>query len=629
MLRIVHRHLVPLLALLSLVALAPEAGAEPTATPVAGIAEAGESIARGPGGTMWVAQSKAPGRVIRIDADGTRTDFTGGTTPNFPQNRRPSGVVALGDGSAWFLMSGGGEELGRITPAGTVMRYVLRRGTPTSLAAGPDGALWMTADNGGRDDDDDDRTTARDAIVRYEAGEDSTARFDDDLSASTNPYALVTGADGALWFAESGGQGRVGRMTTAGEVGWYDTAGQGPITALAPGPLASAWYARADTVGPLAGTVDPFDMSPTPAALADGPDGALWGAADQAVTRFVPGQAATAYGAGLPDHARGQAIAAGPDGRMWMTLDRAPNLVRITVPPRVDAAEATPTTVQAGVRPNGLDTTVSAELLGPDGTWQSVGATAVGASTDATPVTFQLSGLTPSTDYRARLVAVNEAGTTTGAEASLRTNPAPASSPPPTPEKPPVMPAPAPGPAAVALPVKGETLLAAATSGSVKVRTPGQKSFTALDGIGSLPPGTVVDAGRGRVLLASGHERTGFQFGLFAGGRFRMGQSKRGVGTVVLDLVGRLDCGTRRSAAVASRKRRKSRKIWGLDDGGSFKTRGSQSVTTVRGTLWMTKDTCKGTRVKVLDGSVSVKPKYGKRKARIVRAGESLLTRRR
>ena len=495
----------------------------------------------------------------------------------------------------------------------------------------------MTANGGGSATTT--MTTARPAtatpIVRYEAGEDSTARFDDGLTASTNPFALVTGTDGALWFAESGGQGRVGRMTTDGEVSWHDAAGQGPLPTLAPGPLASAWYARGDTVGPLGGAVDPFSMAPAPAALAGGPDGALWGAADAAVTRALPGEAPTAYGAGLPDHAKGQALTAGPDGRMWMTLDRAPNLVRITVPPLVGPAEATAATLQADVRPNGVDTTVSAELLGPDGTWQAIGEAAAGGGTEMTPVAFQLSGLSPDTEYRARLVAVNEAGRSVGQEASLRTDPsAPPEAPPsPTPVKPPVMPAPpASRPAAVALPVKGESLLAAATSGSVKVKTPGQKSFTALSGIGALPPGTVLDAAHGRVLLASGHERTGLQFGLFAGGRFRMAQSTKGVGTVNLSLVGKLDCRKakktkKKSTAVASRKgkRKKSRKIWGLDDGGSFKTHGHDSVTTVRGTLWMTQDTCRGTRVKVLDGSVSVKPKRGGR-ARIVHAGEEILT---
>jgi hypothetical protein len=111
--------------------------------------------------------------------------------------------------------------------------------------------------------------------------------------------------------------------------------------------------------------------------------------------------------------------------------------------------------------------------------------------------------------------------------------------------------------------------------------------------------------------------------------QFRMAQSKKGVGTVNLSLVGKLDCSgakKTRTTAVASRsKKKKSRKIWGLDDGGSFKTHGHDSVTTVRGTLWLTKDTCRGTRVKVLDGSVSVKPRHGGR-TRIVRAGESILT---
>ena len=56
-----------------------------------------------------------------------------------------------------------------------------------------------------------------------------------------------------------------------------------------------------------------------------------------------------------------------------MTLDRAPYLVRITVPPRVADVDARPTTAvtRRDLTPNGLDTEVHAEVQQADGTWQS------------------------------------------------------------------------------------------------------------------------------------------------------------------------------------------------------------------------------------------------------------------
>ena len=83
---------------------------------------------------------------------------------------------------------------------------------------------------------------------------------------------------------------------------------------------------------------------------------------------------------GVPSGARGLGLAAGPDGRMWMTLDRSPFLVRITVPPLVEAAQAQASAVTATINPNGLDTEVHAELLRPDGSWHSTGSVKAGAA---------------------------------------------------------------------------------------------------------------------------------------------------------------------------------------------------------------------------------------------------------
>ncbi|MBJ7473081.1 MAG: hypothetical protein JHD16_17380, partial [Solirubrobacteraceae bacterium] len=58
-------------------------------------------------------------------------------------------------------------------------------------------------------------------------------------------------------------------------------------------------------------------------------------------------------------------------------------------------------------------------------------------------------------------------------------------------------------------------------------------------------------------------------------------------------------------------KPKKRRHVWGQDNGGRYETHGRDSVATVRGTKWLTTDTCAGTVVKVYEGAVSVQPKVG------------------
>ncbi len=75
--------------------------------------------------------------------------------------------------------------------------------------------------------------------------------------------------------------------------------------------------------------------------MAAGPDGALWAAVAGGAARIAPDAPTTFVNDGIDPAAQGLAIAAGPDGHMWMTLDRAPYLVKIDVPPRIDDVSVT------------------------------------------------------------------------------------------------------------------------------------------------------------------------------------------------------------------------------------------------------------------------------------------------
>ncbi len=207
--------------------------AAPTATPVAGISAPGDGIARGTDDAMWIAQPSNPGRISRVPTAGAPTEFRGGSTANLPSNSAPTGMAVTPDGSAWFLMTGGANEVGRITAGGIVTRYNLTSGRPTSLTTGPDGRLWMTAlgANGGDPD----------LVVGYDL---AAARVDVSVSLnpSTSPRSITAGPDGALWFVEGNAPGRLGRVTTSGALTWQSVGGA--PTALGAGPSTALWFSR-------------------------------------------------------------------------------------------------------------------------------------------------------------------------------------------------------------------------------------------------------------------------------------------------------------------------------------------------------------------------------------------------
>jgi len=122
------------------------------------------------------------------------------------------------------------------------------------------------------------------------------------------------------------------------------------------------------------------------------------------------------------------------------------------------------------------------------------------------------------------------------------------------------------------------------------------------------------------------------QAGRFGGGRFVIRQG--GGGRVDLYLRGPIcprrggqrHAAQRSAVAVAARKRRSGRRLWGRDKGGRFRTHGKNSHATVRGTRWVGADRCDGTLTRVTEGSVVVRDKIRHRRV-IVRVGERYLAR--
>ena len=242
------------------------------------------------------------------------------------------------------------------------------------------------------------------------------------------------------------------------------------------------------------------------------------------------------------------------------------------------------------------------------------------------PVSVTVTDLTPGTTYHVRLIAQHPGrAVAIGNDVTFTTLAAPVTAPAP------VTPAPAPTTGAP-VPTLGESVVVAPVKGDVLVKAPGAATYTPLATGGAVPTGAVVDTRNGQVALTTAVTGGKTQTATFERGVFQVRQSKTGKGLTDIYLRGPApSCGSSRSsgrAAAVAKKKPKQRQLWGRDKGGRFRTHGANSVATVRGTSWITTDTCSGTRTTVKAGAVSVRDVHRHRTV-LVRAGHSYLARRR
>ena len=298
----------------------------------------------------------------------------------------------------------------------------------------------------------------------------------------------------------------------------------------------------------------------------------------------------------------------------------------------VTAITATSATLNGVVRTRGRDTRWSFEygLSLPSTTSTTPQDIPAG---QGGPVSATLTGLTPGTVYHYRLVAQhNGRGPFLGEERTFTTAPAAAPAP-----VAPIPATPAPAQAAPAGPALGTSVGVAPVEGTVTVKVPGTAQFAALGAGAVVPVGAVLDTRKGTVQLTTAVEGGATQTATFHSGVFEVRQpaNRRGLTDIVLrgpalncPRVRRSGKTTARAAAVQTKTKKRKRQLWARDKGGRFRTHGKNSVATVRGTSWVTTDTCAGTRTTVREGAVSVRDTHRHRTI-LVRAGASYLARRR
>lgn len=182
------------------------------------------------------------------------------------------------------------------------------------------------------------------------------------------------------------------------------------------------------------------------------------------------------------------------------------------------------------------------------------------------------------------------------------------------------------GPQARLLPVAGESFVFERTEGTVRIKCPGEDSFTGLVATKLIPVGCLIDTRKGTVAITASQGSSGeLQTASFWAGIFRIDQKPGDNRRADVKLVGGLRCEKKTSTSGRVTLRRGGgggRKLWGSGQG-NYKTSGSYGSATVRGTIWLVQDRCDGsTLFKVKQGTVTVRD-FVKKVTVTLEAGET------
>jgi virginiamycin B lyase len=290
-------------------------------------------ITTGSDGALWFTEYIG-NKIGRITTTGIITEY-----PTPTSESQPNGITAGPDGALWFTERTS-NKIGRITTTGTVTEYPISTAgsLPGGIATGADGALWFTEQ--GCPGCPPSPTPGK--IGRIDTA--GTITEYPITSSAGSPLTIAAGSDGALWFTEvtEGGDGiRIGRITTAGAItAEYSVSGANDITS---GPDGALWFitngpGAGGTVGRITtgGTITYFPLPICfecyPTGITTGPDAALWftvPSGDQSVPdqvgRITTAGVVTEYALPSSGNLPG-AITAGPDGATWFVEESGNNI---------------------------------------------------------------------------------------------------------------------------------------------------------------------------------------------------------------------------------------------------------------------------------------------------------------
>lgn len=205
---------------------------------------------------------------------------------------------------------------------GIVKEFPIPTASPTdpySIVSGPDGNLWFTEACGTKMG----KITTSGTITEYPTKNGLT------------PRDVAVGSDGNLWFTEinppTNSLDKVGKMTTGGVATDYDTSASNftGITGIASGADGNLWFSECyanyiDTFTTSGANFTQYNTHLTasshPEEMTAGPDGNVWFVEDATnyVGKITTGGTITEYSSGVTGTNLGF-ITSGPDGNVWFT----------------------------------------------------------------------------------------------------------------------------------------------------------------------------------------------------------------------------------------------------------------------------------------------------------------------
>jgi len=157
-------------------------------------------IVSGPDGAIWFTESDGIGRITMA---GALTEFP---LPQGNGSGTPYQIAVGPDHNLWFIeYSPAMGRIGRLTPSGHLTEFATPgQGGLQWITAGPDGALWFTADSSNTIG----RITTSGSVTGYPLP-----------SLRAQPVGITAGPDGNIWFTESpgDGSGKIGIFLIKGE----------------------------------------------------------------------------------------------------------------------------------------------------------------------------------------------------------------------------------------------------------------------------------------------------------------------------------------------------------------------------------------------------------------------------
>ena len=235
------------------------------------------------------------------------------------------GSVALGgDGNVWYA-DNFRKVVGRVSPSGQIKQFsvdVELVGGAQTIAAGPDGNMYVNASSGGGGKPDFIlRVTPAGEITRLSAGSVPASQ-----GFGTGPESITAGPDGNLWFTEFWAN-RVGRLTPSGSLTEFTIPrAESDPRGIVTGPDGNLWFVESTRFRPAIARITPqgvitefpitFETTDnTPNDIVSGPDGKLWFTETEGMGRIsINGEVSQVA---LPQGSKPTKLVAAPDGNIW------------------------------------------------------------------------------------------------------------------------------------------------------------------------------------------------------------------------------------------------------------------------------------------------------------------------